>query len=834
MPEPELRWQIQAAGQPPAWYRQLIQKFVSGGSGRYLAQLLWQRGLHNPKQIAEYLDASVYQPSSPFAFGQEMDWAISRLQQAYEQKERVAIWGDFDADGVTATAVLWDGLGQFFQPQKQLFYYIPNRLSESHGLSRQGLNGLKAKDCQVVITCDTGSTNLEEIEYAKQLGMEVIVTDHHTLPAARPAVTAIVNPRSLPATHPFASLSGVAVAYKLVEALYERLPEVPQLPLDRLLDLVAIGLIADLVELKGDCRYLAQRGIEQLQKQSTPATATRPGIAKLLEFCKRTGDRPTDISFGLGPRINAVSRIQGDAHFCVELLTSQDRHLCTHLAEATELANARRKALQKEVLLDVRDRIAQLDLSTTYVIVLADPQWQPGILGLVAGQIAQEYGRPTILLSTEGWSLEEKAEGRLRRESFDERSAERGQKAGGLGESLLSVPSFLPPVPLARGSARSANNIDLYELIQGQQHLLYRFGGHPFAAGLSLPVENLALFTEAVNQQLRQRGEAIAPAVTADLRVTVKELGKALFQELKLLEPCGIGNPVPRLLIQNCWFAQVRNAKIKDRRGQKVEYIKTEFELWDDSSQTGFPGTWWGHYRDDIPTERCDAIAELDFNAYERRYEVRLVAVRPHSGQLEQVGQVNHSRNMPWILDWRGHAAGVQCSDAAGSGEQAVEPLVMTQVPGNWAELQAWMRRARQEERPLAIAFAPPVQLDPVILWPQLVGIAKFLSRTGRTVNRQQLLDKLGIRDRALQQGFRSLTYLGFALTSSDQGIHIQATPNVSAQTTAPELREAVRQFAIAVREEFFQQQYFAQLPLSAIQAISTPTLSTNDQDKPN
>jgi len=832
MPE-QVQWHLQTS-HPPQSFVQAVRQVVPAIQGTVLAQLLWQRGLRNPKQIAGFLHANQYQPTSPFEFGEEMQWAIARLEQARANQEIVAIWGDFDADGVTATAVLWDGLGQFFLPQKQLFYYIPNRLSESHGLSRIGLNGLKAKGCRVVVTCDTGSTNLEEIDYAHELGLDVIVTDHHTLPSTRPPVTAIINPRLLPNTHPFATLSGVAVAYKLVEALYERLPEVPKLPLDRLLDLVAIGLIADLVELKGDCRYLAQRGIEQLQKQSTPTTATRPGISKLLEFCKRSGDRPTDISFGLGPRINAVSRIQGDAHFCVELLTSQDRHLCTHLAEATELANARRKALQKDVLQQVRDRITQIDLSTTYVIVLADPQWQPGVLGLVAGQIAQEYSRPTILLSTEGWSLaKEKADGSMGKsegESEGEyRPLSRSQphSTSPSSHSPLPTPHFLPPVPLARGSARSANNIDLYELIQGQQHLLYRFGGHPFAAGLSLPVENLTLFTEAINQQLRQMsGDTISPVIIADIQVTVQELGKDLFQELKLLEPCGIGNPVPRLLIQNCWFTKVRNNKIKDRRGQKLEYIKTEFELWDESCSQGFPGTWWGHYRDEIPTERCDAIAELDFNAYERRYEVRLIDLRPHEALVFSTTETSPPSPEHWILDWRD-------SQTEGIGHKAKiplghsEPLIVNQAPSSWMELRIWMRRALQEQRPLAIAFTPMSRPNPMETWQQLVGIAKYLSRTGKTATRQQLLDKLEIRDLALQQGLKTLTYLGFQVSASSQGIQIKTAEECAANSTQPELLEAVQQFAIAVREEFFYRQYFAQLPLASIQALAQQVITS-------
>ncbi|MBF2027841.1 MAG: DHH family phosphoesterase [Oscillatoriales cyanobacterium C42_A2020_001] len=868
MPE-QPQWQIQTSN-PPQWLVQAIRQVMPELKGTVLAQLLWQRGFCKPEQIAGFLSAKYYKPANPFEFGGEMKLAVARLQQARNNQEIVGIWGDFDADGVTATAVLWDGLGQFFQPQKTLFYYIPNRLIESHGLSRQGLDVLKAKGCQLSVTCDTGSTNLEEIEYARSLGMDVIVTDHHTLPEMRPPVTAIINPRYLPEGHPLATLSGVAVAYKLVEALYEVMPDVPQQPLEHLLDLVAIGLIADLVELKGDCRYLAQRGIEQLQKQSDPTRATRPGVAKLLEFCKRTGDRPTDISFGLGPRINAVSRIQGDAHFCVELLTSQDRHLCTHLAEATELANARRKGLQKDVLQQVSDRLTQLDLSTTRVIVLADDQWQPGVLGLVAGQIAQEYGRPTILLSTEGWRQEEEARGERGKEEGGEiqnskfgsaDSPEAKIQNSSTPQSPIHSPTYSPthpvthppqplspiPHPLAKGSARSVNAIDLYQLVKGQEHLLYRFGGHPFAAGLSLPVQNLPLFTEAINQQLRQQmGEQAIPAIYADLVVTVSDLGKDLFQELKLLEPCGIGNPAPRLLIQNCWFTNLWNKKIKDRRGQKIEYIKTEFELWDESSQQGFPGTWWGHYRDDFPPERCDAIVELDFNAYDRRYEVRIIALRPHA-ELTLLQQVEF--NHEWILDWREPEEGIQESggrrrEAALSTQHSAltpapsslspstsptspSPLILSTPPASWTELQLWIRRAWQEQRPLAIAFSLPSTTPPMELWQQLVGIAKYLSRTGKLVTRQQLLDKLGIGDRALQAGCKSLVHLGFALKSLEHGIQIQVVEGKPLQPSHPVLMEAVRQFLIAVREERFHRQYFAQLPLASIQAIAAQVAAT-------
>ncbi len=811
-------WHVHPIASLPDWFLQAVDRYAPNLPGHYAAQLLWQRGIRDLETLAGFLDANGYQPASPFAFGEEMQWAVDRLQQAHINQETIAIWGDFDADGVTATAVLWDGLGQFFTPQQTLFYYIPNRLTESHGLSQQGIDLLHAKHCRLIVTCDTGSTNLAEIDYAHSLGIDVIVTDHHTLPDARPPIAAMINPRYLPADHPLANLSGVAVAYKLVEALYETLPAVPQKPLESLLDLVAIGLIADLVELKGDCRYLAQRGIAQLQKQSDPLMATRPGLSRLLALCKRSGDRPTDISFGLGPRINAVSRIQGDAHFCVELLTSQDVALCNHLAEATELANTRRKALQKDVMQQVKARLSQLDLSTTSVIVLADEQWQVGVLGLVAGQIAQEYGRPTILLNIELEGRQGVGSGEWGVGSGE--SGVRSQESESTQNSKLSS-------PLARGSARSVNKIDLYQLVKEQAHLLHRFGGHPYAAGLSLPVENIPLFTEALNQQARQMAALARPALQADLTVTVAELGKELFQTLKLLEPCGMGNPAPKLFLQNCWFEHVSNKNIKDWKGGKVRYIKTEFALRDDSTQKGFPGLWWEHYQDEVPKGRCDAIAELDFNAYQKRYEIRLIAVRPCETTLETPSRLAGER---WILDWRGLSGGVtdggEPQRRRDAEQVASHPLMVEQCPTSWAELQVWFRRAVQEQRSLAIAYAAPSLTTPQAIWQQLVGIAKYLSRTGQPATRIQLLDKLGISDRSLKLGFQTLEYLDFTLRYTNNAFQITWQEQPSHAGSDLELAAAVEQFAIAINEEQFRRQYFYQVPLATIQAIAAQTTS--------
>ncbi|MGK7903321.1 MAG: single-stranded-DNA-specific exonuclease RecJ [Hormoscilla sp.] len=756
-------WLISSSN-PPDWFVQAVQGHAPNlPRVDQAAQLLWSRGIQDTEKLAVFLDPNLYQPASPWEFGAEMDWAVKRLQQARVAEEIVTIWGDFDADGVTSTAVLWDGLGQFF-PREKLSYYIPDRLTESHGLNCQGIEAIAQKGTQLIVTCDTGSTNLAEIEYAKSLGIDIIVTDHHTLLEERPPVTAIINPRYLPAEHQLFHLSGVAVAYKLIEALYQAMPDVPQQPLADLLDLVAIGLIADLVQLSGDCRYLAQMGIKQLQAdfQKAAQSRRRPGVGKLLELCQGNGDRPTDISFGIGPRINAVSRIYGDASFCVELLTSRDINRCRELAEAAELANSRRKALQKDVAADVNEKLTKLDLSTTEIIVLDDPQWHVGVLGLVAAEVAQNCDRPTILLSTD----------------LDENQ------------------------PLARGSARSVAGIDLYQLVKSQAQLLDRFGGHPFAAGLSLPVENIPLFTEAINQQLRTMDSVVTATAAweADLVVTVAELGKELFRQLKLLEPCGIGNPVPKLLIENCWFANPWNKNIIDAQGKKVRYIKTEFRIGDDSTERSFNGVWWGHYKEEIPPGRCDAIVELDYNSYHKRYEVRLMAVRPSREPEMKIPQIS-------ILDWRG-------KDNISQENQSL--IILTECPASWDDLNLYLRSARQRQQPVAIAYREPEAIAAQEVWQQLLGIAKYLSRTGKTANRQQLQAKLGLGEAAVNLGLEALKDLGFTIITLDaSSLQIAWHPIEE----AIEQSVAINQFLAAVQEEQFRRQYFCKVSISTIHA---------------
>ena len=758
-------WQISLPEEIPPNFLKAVQNYCAKSSGNHAAQLFWKRGIRDIEKLASFIDPKFYQPTSPFAFGQEMKWAMNRLKKALELGEKVTIWGDFDADGITATSVLWEGLGQFFIQDLQLTYYIPNRLTESHGLNMAQLEKLAMTGTKLIITCDTGSTNLKEIKYAQELGIDLIITDHHTLPEDRPDVVAMINPRYFAENHPLYHLSGVAVAYKLVEALYQTLPDIPQQPVDNLLDLVAIGLIADLVQLSGDCRYLAQKGIQKLQLQTS--NPTRPGIANLLKFCQRSGDRPTDISFGIGPRINAISRIHGDAHFAVELLTSRDPERCQKLAMETELANTRRKALQKTVTNEIKKKLATLDLSTTSVIVLVDDQWPNGILGLVAGQIAQEYGRPTVLLTTRHHDSESH--------------------------------------PLARGSARSLNNIDLYQLMKSQEHLLESFGGHPFAAGLSLRVENIPVFQEAINQQFWQYNpdkSSLEATIKIDLVVKVAELGKSLFQEMKLLEPCGMGNPTPKLLIKNCYFKNPWHNKPTDFRGKKIEYIKTTFELMDETVTIGFPGVWWGHYKDEIPVDQvCDVVVELDYNPHQDRYEVRLIDFKISNNTLIQ----NNLNASIQLIDWRNQ----DIKQTKHTLEEKYQTL--EQCPTDWQDLQTAYHQATQDQEKLALAYSafPETGIETL---KKLIGIAKYLSRTQLIIPVEQLKNQLELSNQSLTLGLQILSETGFEIINYDESLAFNLINQIK-----PIDNIKIQLFCDALEEEKFQRQYFCKVPLTTL-----------------
>jgi len=357
---------------------------------------------------------------------------------------------------------------------------------------------------------------------------------------------------------------------------------------------------------------------------------------------------------------------------------------------------------------------------------------------------------------------------------------------------------------LARGSARSVQGLDLYELFKAQADLLSGFGGHPLAAGLTLPVDNIPMLRSALNRAVREalgdRG-GLQPTLAIDLTATVTDLGQDLFRELRVLEPYGMGNPVPRLLIRNAWFERGFHRNLRDRTGRTVKFIKTAFQLWDDTTQTGFPGEWWGHYKDELPAGRCDVVVELDHNAYQG-YHVKLVDVRPTAAAKAPTPQPADS-----ILDWRLAARGT-----------AAKVLPVEQIPLSWAAWQRWQKQATQAEAILAVAYPQDAgQILPQELWQQLVGVAKFLARTQTLVTPAQLMERLPLTPISLQAGLEALQAAGLECEADLDGPETLRFTQVRGLSAA--FPEAVQRFLEITQEEQFRRRYFSQVPVSTLSA---------------
>lgn len=758
-------WRSPQAFHLPADWLQQVQQAYPHDYAEVLAQLIWQRKLVTSESLAGFLNPDRYSPTGPEAFGVEMDWAIARLLQAHANPEdRLLIWGDFDADGLTATAVLWEGLGQYFPQSERLFWTIPDRLQQSHGLNREGLEQAIADGITLVITCDTGCSDAELLQWACDRSLDVIVTDHHTLLPERPPVTALINPRQLPTTdHPLATLSGVAVAYKLVEALYQALPLAAAQPLEHLLDLVAIGLIADLVDLRGDCRYLAQRGLQQLQQlaQVRPQASRRPGITELLNRCRGSGDRPTDIRFGLGPRLNAVSRLQGKADLALQLLTSRDANSARRLAQKVEELNQRRQRLQRDLLRELEPQIQQQ--RDRAALVLVGEGWHGGLLGLVASQVAHREDKPTLVLS-------------------------------------LDPPGTQPR--LARGSARSIAGLNLYELLADQRSLLQRLGGHPYAAGLSLVSEHLPLLKEALEQRLQQHPpDRTQAAIAPELTVRVADLDRPLFRALYALEPC---DRLPQLEVRRCRLQRQWQNPVGSGPYRRQYWT---FQITDDSGAIALGHYWPESNAETLPPEgdRCDLVIELDLRSApgdQNRKELvaRLLAWRSHQSAA--------TIPIPELLDWRSQPP-----------DPAIVAHRITTCPWSWQELARHWQIAQRSQQPLALVYPSPAIADLERVWQQWLGILAALAQRSQPIPWPQLRDRLDWPTALISASLQVCQPLGYHWQASPEGLLLTWPARAQLDWQSQQLHQTHQQWQKLLREWQRRRQFFAEASLKTLAA---------------
>lgn len=565
------------------------------GGHPLVAETLVRRGITTPAEAAGFLDPQAYESADPFEMP-GLRAAIARLQQALNLGERICVWGDFDVDGQTATTVLVSALRAL---GGDVIYHIPVRATESHGMRLPWFSEVLKQGVRLVVTCDTGVDAHEAVAYANSHGVDVVITDHHELPDDLPDAYAIVNPHLLPEAHPLATLPGVGVAYKVAEALYAQAGA--RSGADRFLDLVALGIVADVAVQTGDTRHLLQRGLEVLRQ--TP----RMGLQELMKIAKIAPAALTeeDIGFGLGPRLNALGRL-GDANPIVEFLTTEDLSRARILASQLESLNNRRKSLCDHVLAGAEAKLThQPALLDDAALVLEDPKWPAGVIGIVANRLAERYQKPVVLLTA-------------------------------------------PPGEMARGSARSVEGCHITEAIATQEDLLEGYGGHAMAAGMALDPEDIDAFrrglSKAVAAQLAE--VTVEPALAVHGYVSLGELSVELVNDLRRLAPFGPGNPALVLATPHISVANTRQL------GSAGRHLKVTVE---DQDGTRRNVLWWNWDGEPLPEGPCDVAFTVGLNHFRGQTDVQLVwqAARRAAIEVAAAAEVEVRERPVALLDYR-------------------------------------------------------------------------------------------------------------------------------------------------------------------------------------
>ena len=561
-----------------------LQKAVGGHP--VIAQRLARQGILTPAAARQFLNPAAYQPASPDELP-DMDKAVVRLQYAIQHRQHILVWGDFDVDGQTATSLLVSALRDI---GAQVSYHIPNRFTEGHGIHLPTLQTLLDAGIDLLLTCDTGIAAHEAVDYVQSRGIDVIITDHHTLPDTLPNAHAVINPMCLPPGHALRELPGVGTAYQLIRALYGTRST------DHLLDLVAVGIVADVMVQVDDTRYWLQRGLEVLRQ------APRPGIKAMLE---RADIDPadlteTDIGFTLAPRLNALGRLS-DANPAVELLTTSDRAIINERITELEGLNQKRRFLTRQVheaaMLKIEADPSLLDYAA---LVVSGDSWHTGVVGIVASRLVEEYQRPVVLLSEHDG--------------------------------------------IASGSARSVGGCDIITAIRAQAHLLNTFGGHNTAAGLALPADNIFAFRRGLSLAVREQLGAVdvQPSIEIDAYVDLPEISLGFADDLARLAPFGNGNPPLTLA--------TRRVRVQSRRtlGSRGDHLNIRIE---DANGNEQRVIWWFGDQEALPQGWFDLAYTLRSNVFNGKREalVEWLDARP----LESEAAALESRPPYVIVDYR-------------------------------------------------------------------------------------------------------------------------------------------------------------------------------------
>jgi len=557
-----MRWKIKQPSQD-----QIASLKKEFNTSEIIAKVLANRGIESLKSSHNFFNPSNDQLHDPFMM-KNMDIAVDRISKNIQNQKPILIFGDYDVDGTTGASLLYLGLKDL---NAIVEYYIPHREKEGYGLSTGGIDYAQSIGADLLITCDCGINAFKPVDDAADQGIDVIITDHHIPDKKLPNAYAVLNPKQKGCEYPFKGLCGCGVAFKLISALSEQSEIEQNLGLNYL-DLVALATSADMVPILDENRVLVHCGLDQLEESNSP------GIHQLLVQTGLVGESLNvgKLVFGLAPKINAAGRM-GDANRTVELLTTSDKNRAEELASILVRENKRRQLIQEDIVNDaIRQVYAQVDLENSKVVIVGSKGWHPGVIGIVASRIKDEFSRPAIVIA------------------FDE---------DGIG----------------KGSARSIPKLDLYDALAYASKFLEGFGGHPMAAGLTVledRFENFkSLFLRNVNKILSD--DDLIPVISIDGEMELKDINPRFMRFLEKLGPFGPGNMRPKFMSRNL---QVSGQPRLMGKGEHIRFIVSQ-------NGRNYPAVGFklsSHYEDLIRGVPIDLAYVVEVNEWQGQSNIQL------------------------------------------------------------------------------------------------------------------------------------------------------------------------------------------------------------------
>lgn len=531
-----------------------------------VTKILFNRNIKTEEEIIKFLDPKYSDFYDPLLLN-DMDKATDRILKAIELDDEIWIYGDYDVDGVTSTSLL---VNFFSQIGIRVKYYIPDRHKEGYGLNKEAIDYINENNGNLIITVDCGITSLEEVKHCNKLNMDIIITDHHTCGETLPDAIAVINPNRKDSTYPFKKLAGVGVAFKLVQSISNALKV--DIDYSSLLPIVAIGTVADVVDLMDENRLIVKKGLELIKETSNV------GINALLEV---TGLKDKEITGGhigfvIGPRINAAGRMKY-ATKGVELFTSKDYQKALEIAKELDEENKNRQLVEGRILEEAEEMIKKNNWDKDNVIVLASKNWHHGVIGIVSSRITEKYYRPSVLIS-----IDENNEG--------------------------------------RGSARSISTLSIYDALKDSEELFLGFGGHKQAAGLSIDGNNVDELRNRINTWVEKElePEDFCQELVIDSIVQVDDISLDTVNQLQKLAPFGMGNSSPNFLFEDAIVTSIRGVG-KEKSHLKLDVLYKGAEI-------GCIGFNLGYYVESINnTDLIDIIGSLDINEYMGKKKVQVL-----------------------------------------------------------------------------------------------------------------------------------------------------------------------------------------------------------------